>query len=293
MVNTKRQKAKVILDMITQVILDEDKYADTSVEVIAISNALDKLKANKGHLFPSNGNATVEYNITQSNTDKKKPSVVKLSVVSDEEEKYKDKQMLFIKMVSDKFTKGVKLAIEYIMQDPDKSASVSKYLETIDIDEIINNPEKIENARKPFEDFIVHFAESSDISAKVFDVLRKDRFWEATKNFTDEEKKKISEIISIKGNPIDLYISSIELQFVTDKDDTEEIAKKIREILDDSANEDTGTNEVLEFAKTLDQKDDSLWDKRNGVPLLSNFEGKFIINHKTLMKELDGFRRVK
>jgi hypothetical protein len=31
------------------------------------------------------------YNITQSNTDKNKPSVVKLNVVRDEEEKYKDK----------------------------------------------------------------------------------------------------------------------------------------------------------------------------------------------------------
>jgi hypothetical protein len=94
-----------------------------------------------------------------------------------------------------------------------------------------------------------------------------------------------------EGNPIDLYVSSIELQFVTDKDDTEEITNKIREILDNSTDEDTDTNEVLEFAKTLDQKDDSLWDKRNGVPLLSNFKDKFDINRETLMKKLDGFRK--
>jgi hypothetical protein len=31
-------------------------------------------------------------------------------------------------------------------------------------------------------------------------------------------------------DPIDLYVSSIELQFVTDKDDTEEITNKIREL---------------------------------------------------------------
>jgi hypothetical protein len=49
---------------------------------------------------------------------------------------------------------------------------------------------------------------------------------------------------------------------------------------------------IQNFAKTLDQEDDSLWDKRNGVPLLSNFE-KFDIDHKTLMKELNGFRRAK
>jgi hypothetical protein len=36
-----------------------------------------------------------------------------------------------------------------------------------------------------------------------------------------------------------------------------------------------------------------LWDKRNGVPLLSNFKNRFDIDHKTLMKKLDGFRRAK
>jgi predicted methyltransferase MtxX (methanogen marker protein 4) len=38
--------------LLTQVILDEDKYEDDSIEVIALSNALDRLKSNKGHLFP-------------------------------------------------------------------------------------------------------------------------------------------------------------------------------------------------------------------------------------------------
>jgi hypothetical protein len=293
MENTKRQKAKVILDMITQVILDEDKYADTSIEVIALSNALDKLKANKGHLFPSNSNATVEYNITQSNIDKKKPNVVRLNVVRTEEEQYIDRQMLFVRMVSYKFNEVLKLAIEYIMRDPDKFAIVSKYLKTIDIDEVINNPDKVENARKPFEDFIVDLAESTDIPEKVFAESKRNILFEVTKNFSDEDKKKISKILMNEGNPIDLYVSSIELQFVTDKDDTEEITNKIREILDNSTDEDTDTNEVLEFAKTLDQKDDSLWDKRNGVPLLSNFKDKFDINRETLMKKLDGFRRVK
>jgi hypothetical protein len=31
------------------------KYEDDSIEVIALSNALDRLKSNKGHLFPSQG----------------------------------------------------------------------------------------------------------------------------------------------------------------------------------------------------------------------------------------------
>ena len=55
MTNTKRLRAKKILDMLTQVILDEDRYDDNSVEVIALSNSLDKVKVNKGHLFPSDG----------------------------------------------------------------------------------------------------------------------------------------------------------------------------------------------------------------------------------------------
>ena len=289
MENIKRQKAKVILDMITQVILDEDKYADDSIEVIALSNALDKIKANKGHLFPSNSNATVEYNITQSNA-----STQELGLMSDKEiEEHNDKEKRLIVRLSKNLTEEVKLAIEYIMKDPDNFAILSKYIEKNNIDEIIKNPEYIENARKQFEDFIVDFSENNGISEKVFAELKRNRLFEVTKNFSDEDKKKISKIFSIKGNPISSYISSIELQFVTDKDDTEEITKKIREILDDSTDEDTDTNEVLEFAKTLDQKDDSLWDKRNGVPLLSNFKDKFDINRETLMKKLDGFRRVK
>jgi hypothetical protein len=37
----------------------------------------------------------------------------------------RDKERMFIKLVSDKSTKDIKLAIGYIMQDPDKFASVS------------------------------------------------------------------------------------------------------------------------------------------------------------------------
>ena len=142
MTNTKRLRAKKILDMLTQVILDEDKYDDNSVEVIALSNSLNKVKVNKGHLFPSDGNSIVEYNITQENTSKQEQGL------------------------------------------------------------------------------------------------------------TANDKEK----------------------------------------LDAKTTKTYGTLEIQNFARTLDKEDDSLWDKRNGVPLLSNFK-KFGIDHKTLMKELRGFRR--
>jgi hypothetical protein len=39
------------------------------------------------------------------------------------------------------------------MQDPDKHAMVSKYIETIDLNEVTYNLDNLANAQKSFEDF--------------------------------------------------------------------------------------------------------------------------------------------
>ena len=360
MTNAKRIRAKKILDMLTQVILDEDKYDDNSVEVIALSNALDKVKVNKGHLFPSDGNSIVEYNITQENTSKQVPGLTAndkeklfIELVSTETEEgvypsaliyvlkrimqdpdkhamvtkyietidlievtyssgtladaqksfedfvfnifnsdsdYREKEVIFVELVSDKFPEGVKLAIKHIMEDPAKRYRVTKHLETIDIDEVIANPEQLDEVRKSFEEFIVHFAETSGVADEVLKQLRWNRFNEATEIFSGEEKKKLTEILKVKGNPIASYVKEIPQPFITGEEGLGVISKKIREMLDAKTTITYGLLEIKDFAKTLDQEDDSLWDKRNGVPLLSNFK-KFGIDHKTLMKELRGFRR--
>jgi hypothetical protein len=360
MTNTKRLRAKKILDMLTQVILDEDKYDDNSVEVIALSNSLDKVKVNKGHLFPSDGNSIVEYNITQENTSKQVPGLTAsekeklfIELVSTETKEgvypsaliyvlkcimqdpdkhamvskyietidlnevtynngnlanaqksfedfvfnifhsdsdYREKEVIFVELVSDKFPEGVKLAIKHIMEEPANRYRVTKYLETIDIDEVTANPEQLDEVRKSFEEFIVHFAETSGVADEVLKQLRWNRFNEATEGFSDEEKKKLTEILKVKGNPIASYVKEIPQPFITGEEGLGVISKKIREMLDAKTTKTYGLLEIKDFAKTLDKEDDSLWDKRNGVPLLSNFK-KFGIDHKTLMKELRGFRR--
>jgi hypothetical protein len=44
--------------------------------------------------------------------------------------------------------------LKCIMQDPDKHAMVTKYIETIDLKEVTYNLDNLANAQKSFEDFV-------------------------------------------------------------------------------------------------------------------------------------------